>query len=231
MAVIQGLAPDVPTGRIPEVPIASEEKEVTTRRITYNVQAIQSQRGQTIRRGGDPQKDWMRWRQSENAILNLLDPDAKRQILAAGLTINAEDASGSIENPGGRIYYNPIQKRLNLPSNMPEDWIRHELTHAGLALTPHLFPEVGAERRFASGRSGSLINMVNENVFRNETDRHMLVETAAITMGGAFAYPGYQPAYRPEQFSNFFNTQVDSWQYPAQSGWNVTPESKWKTYR
>jgi hypothetical protein len=174
----------------------------------------------------------MRWRQSKNAILDMLTPEAKKQMLAAGLKIKAETASGAIEEQGGRIYYAPLEKRLNIPSNIPADWIRHELTHAGLALAPGLFPDVDIQRKFASGRLGILKDIINRNVFQREAgNRQMLVETAAITMGGASAYPGYQPAFRPQQFANVFNTQVPSWQYPAQSGWNITPESKWKTYR
>ncbi len=219
----------------------SRHKSVYTRKIEqkiketkqrYDVQVIQSQSGQnvqrTIRRGGDPQRDWMRWRQSENAILDLLTPEAKKQLLDAGLKIKAQTASGSIEEQGGRIYYSPFEKRLNIPSNIPADWIRHELTHAGLALTPGLFPDVDSQRKFASGRLGTFKNIINPN---EEENRKMLVETAAITVGGAFAYPGYQAAFRPEQFSNFFNVSKASWQYPTQPGWTITEESKWKTYR
>ena len=85
----------------------SRHKSVYTRKIEqkiketkqkYDVQAIQSLRGQnvqrTIRRGGDPQRDWMRWRQPENAILDLLTPEAKKQLLDAGLKIKAETAGG-----------------------------------------------------------------------------------------------------------------------------------------
>ena len=126
--------------------------------------------------------------------------------------------------------YNPFSKTVDIPGNLGANEIRHELVHAGLALTPDLFSAVGSARRFASTPLGTLMGATNSLMLGRERQR-MLAETAAITMGGAAAYPGFQPAFRPQQFADVFNTQVSSWQYPAAAGWNITPESKWKTYR
>ena len=200
----------------------SRHKSVYTRKIEqkiketkqkYDVQAIQSQRGQTVRRGGDPQRDWMRWRQPENAILDLLAPEARKQLMSAGLKIN-------IRGRTDQAQYNPFSKTIDVRSGMSADDLRHELTHAGLSLTPDLFPSVGFRSKFANSALGTILGAMNTRLMP-KLGQQQLAETPAITVGGAEAYPGYTPAFKPEQFSNFFDVEKASWQYSKQPGWTI----------
>jgi len=167
----------------------------------------------TISRGGDSQRDWMRWRQPENAILELLNPEVRQQLIDKGLGVK-------IVGPTEQAQYNPFTKEMSIRSGMQADAIRHEQLHAGLALAPELFPNVGAKAKFASSPLGTALGAMNTRLFP-KAGQQFWAETAAISMGGAEAYPGYTPAYDPNQFSNIFNTEQASWQYPTQSGWKI----------
>jgi len=201
----------------------SRYKSATQRKLTakikktvqkYNVQSVQSLRGQTLRKGGDPQKDWMRWRQPKNAILDMLSPEAKKRLTNAGVNINLNLPSSA------QPQYNPLSKTLDISNRLTADGIRHELTHAGLALAPDMFPGVGTKSKFANSALGTMLGAMNTRLMP-KAGQQFWAEQPAITMGGADAYPGYKQVYEPDQFSQFFNTNTDSWQYKPNSGWDI----------
>ena len=156
----------------------------------------------------------------EAGVLKFLSPEAKARLAKEGMKI-------SLNAEGTQPNYNPFFKTVNIPVDLPADAIRHEMMHAGLALTPDLFPDVSDASKFANSALGTFLG----NVTSFFPDQMMLAETPAITMGGASAYGGWQASNRPDQFSNFFNTKDPSWKYRDSPGWNITKESKWKTYR
>ena len=166
---------------------------------------VSTKRRITVKRGGDPQKDWMRWRQPKTAILELLTPVAREQMVSAGLNIN-------IVSPTSQAQYSPLSKTIDVRSGMGANEIRHEQFHAGLALTPGLFPNVGFRRKFASSPLGTVLGAMNTRLMSRAGQQYW-AETGAISLGGAAAYPGYKPAFDPQQFSNVFDVQQPSWQY------------------
>jgi len=182
------------------------------------VQDIQSLRETTVSRGGDPQFDWMRWRQPQQAILEMLSLKAREALEAAGVKLK-------IIAPGSTPSYSPFDipfiadKTVSIPSGLGANEIRHELTHAGLDVASDLFPQMNPAQVFANTALGTF--MGQKNIGWNAADQMKAAEEPAITMGGAGAYPGFTPSNVPQDFSNFFNTQVASWQYPTRPGWNI----------
>ena len=178
-------------------------------------------RNRTISRGGDVQKDWMRWRQTSQAVLDLLTPEGKKRLVDAGVSINTT-------SPTGQAQYSPFNlpefmgganKTVTIRSGMSADAIRHELTHAGLDVASDMFSNVAPLNVFANTALGTF--MGQSNIIWNTDAQMKAAESVAITMGGQEAYPGFTPTNIPQDFSQFFDVNHPSWQYPMQPGWNI----------
>ena len=185
----------------------------------YDVQAIQSQRGQTVTRGGDPQTDWMRWRQPKTAIMEMLSLEARKRLTAANVKLNIVGPTDQAQYSPFSIPFTDTAKTITIRSGMAADDIRHELTHAGLDVASNLFSNVAPMNVFANTALGTFMGQMN--LGWNAAAQMEAAESPAITMGGASAYPGFTPSNAPEDFSRFFDVTQASWQYSNRPGWNI----------
>ena len=209
--------PKVPRRKPPKVPISRRKPPGRrTRRITLKTieQAYVRAPGTEIY---DPEK-------VRAKALDLLTPSAQ-VAFALGRT--------QVEVPqfGAQPQYSALTNTLSLPVGTPANAVRHELMHTLLSRASSLFPNVPREYKQAHSLEQQLRGGIQSAFGRPElqTEQRRLQETAAITFGGAEAYPGYQPAFNPWQFQNVFNVQAPSWQYPRQI--SPTQENRWNTYR
>jgi len=203
----------------------SRYKSATQRRVTakikktvqkYNVVDRSRVRGAREQARGKSQASMLhlsRYKDPTKAVLNLLSPEAQKRLQDAGVSIN-------ITERGSQPEYRAFGKQLNIPLGASANFARHELFHAGLTEAPGMFSGVGLGVRLAQSRVGQLIWQEGGLGLGTAKGQEM-VESAAITMGGAEAYPGYTPSFEPDQFSNFFNTELPSWQYNTKQGWNI----------
>ncbi len=188
---------------------------------TYKPQNIQSLQGMNV--VNSAQTDWQRYRNPETAILDMLSPAAKASMEQAGLQINLNlpQTTPSFNTAAPLLLQAMGQNstpQLNIPvqASMTANAIRHELLHAGLNLTPNLLPRANPLTKLASTPTYDYSARLAQSLLGNNAWTNRVVrqnESAAITMGGAAAYPGLTPSNVPYDFREFFNINVPSWNY------------------
>ena len=142
----------------------------------------------------------------------------------------ASDVAPGVDLEGTKITLPP----LGSGGALPADAIRHELWHYILTNVnkfggaPNVPQSLGnipqnviAQQPFAQ-KATALVGLAAPSVYQSNLD---IRESGAISFGGADAYPGLTPTHDPNQFTDIFNPNVASWQYPTQTapprGWNI----------
>lgn len=183
-------------------PIIEEEQ-------TYNAEDIQNV--------GEPLTEYQDVPLDKNAIPDfawgLLAPNVRDALQASGTRITV----GHYGQAPGYYFYN---NNINLVPGMSPSDIRHELLHAVLTQRPDLVPKTpwwsrASHNPIIQGASGLIgpkglagelspysglkYSLLGTNAFITR-----LQESAAISVGGAHAYPGLRPAFDPSAVDNVF---------------------------
>ena len=159
--------------------------------------------------------------QYKQNVWDLLSPTARDALRQSGTNIQITQYR---TKPGYNFYSNT----LFLPPGMNIEGVQHELTHALLTQSPELAQNLPTAARLAhtpyvQGAGGLANELLGINVFNDIATR--IQESAAISLGGANAYPKLTPSFSANQTQSWWNRNLFfGASAPAQN-------ARWNTYR
>ena len=215
------IVPRMPKQSSPAVPFLKVQRSPTKkRRITYNVQAIQSLsgvKGIPLKRGPTGALAGQGYIPATGATMTPRELTAQQ---VADIFPFAENPIASLLYSGvtyysdplirGGGYYDPSTNQLHFGSDANRGVFGHELTHAVQDLQPWKFGAASAFANEPANNYSKIVEIIKygSDIGRTIGNRGMLYEKFATAVGGYGAYRGNQPADIGSTVKSVFGTSL-----------------------